>query len=77
MTLTTIHAAKTHLSWLIQQACNGEDIVIARGKTPLVRLTSRFINRLPHKGPISTAESEALWQQALAPEKELTGEPLA
>ena len=77
MTLTTIHAAKTHLSRLIQQACNGEAIVIARGKTPLVRLTSRIINRLPHKGSISTAESEALWQQALAPEKELTGEPLA
>ena len=38
MTLTTIHAAKTHLSRLIQQACNGKDIVIARGKTPLVHL---------------------------------------
>ena len=38
MTLTTIHTAKTHLSRLIQQACNGEDIVIARGKTPLVHL---------------------------------------
>ena len=38
MTLTTIHAAKTHLSRLIQRACNGEDFVIARGKTPLVHL---------------------------------------
>ncbi len=38
MAQTTIHAAKTHLSRLIQRACNGEDIVIARGKTPLVRL---------------------------------------
>jgi antitoxin (DNA-binding transcriptional repressor) of toxin-antitoxin stability system len=38
MSQTTIHAAKTHLSRLIQRACNGEDIVIARGKTPLVRL---------------------------------------
>ncbi|NQU60185.1 MAG: type II toxin-antitoxin system Phd/YefM family antitoxin [Rhodospirillales bacterium] len=38
MTQTTIHAAKTHLSKLIKRACAGEDIVIARGKTPLVRL---------------------------------------
>ena len=38
MILTTIHAVKTHLSRLIQRACNGEDIVIARGKTPLVHL---------------------------------------
>ena len=38
MPQTTIHAAKTHLSKLIQRACNGEDIVIAKGKTPLVRL---------------------------------------
>ena len=38
MSQTTIHAAKTHLSRLIQRACDGEDIVIARGKTPLVRL---------------------------------------
>ena len=34
----TIHAAKTHLSRLIDRACAGEDVVIARGKTPVVRL---------------------------------------
>ena len=34
----TIHTAKTHLSRLIERACAGEDIVIARGKTPVVRL---------------------------------------
>ena len=33
------HEAKTHLSRLIQRALAGEDIVIARGKEPLVRLT--------------------------------------
>jgi len=38
MTTYTIHAAKTHLSRLIEEACTGEDIVIARGKQPLVRL---------------------------------------
>ena len=34
-----IHDAKTHFSKLINQALNGEDIVIARGGKPLVRLT--------------------------------------
>jgi antitoxin (DNA-binding transcriptional repressor) of toxin-antitoxin stability system len=34
----TVHAAKTHLSRLIAKACAGEEVVIARGKTPLVRL---------------------------------------
>ena len=33
-----IHAAKTNLSRLIERACAGEEIVIARGKTPVVRL---------------------------------------
>ena len=35
----SIHAAKTHLSRLIERAEAGEDVVIARGKTPVVRLT--------------------------------------
>ena len=34
----TVHAAKTHLSKLIARACAGEDVVIARGRTPVVRL---------------------------------------
>jgi len=36
--IVNIHEAKTHLSRLIQEAVNGEDIVIARGNEPLVRL---------------------------------------
>jgi prevent-host-death family protein len=35
----TIHAAKTHLSRLVERAEAGEEVVIARGKTPVVRLT--------------------------------------
>ena len=35
---TTIHAAKTNLSRLIKKACAGEEVVIARGATPVVRL---------------------------------------
>jgi len=38
MSQVTIHAAKTHLSRLIQRACDGEEIVIAKGKTPMVKL---------------------------------------
>ena len=33
----TIHAAKTHLSRLIEAALNGEEIVIANGSKPVVR----------------------------------------
>lgn len=34
----TIHEAKTNLSKLIEQACRGEEVVIARGAQPVVRL---------------------------------------
>ena len=34
-----IHHAKTHLSRLIRQALEGEEIIIARGGRPLIRLT--------------------------------------
>ena len=33
-----IHEAKTTLSRLIEKACQGEDVIIARGKEPVVRL---------------------------------------
>jgi prevent-host-death family protein len=33
-----IHEAKTTLSRLIEKACRGEEIIIARGKDPVVRL---------------------------------------
>lgn len=38
MTLVTVHQAKTQLSKLIAQAVSGEDVVIATGPTPKVRL---------------------------------------
>ncbi|MCP5099962.1 MAG: type II toxin-antitoxin system Phd/YefM family antitoxin [Chloroflexi bacterium] len=38
MTQVTIHEAKTHLSRLIQKALQGEEIIIAKGKKPLVKL---------------------------------------
>jgi antitoxin (DNA-binding transcriptional repressor) of toxin-antitoxin stability system len=36
----TIHAAKTHLSRLIEAALAGEEVVIAKGKAPVVRLVA-------------------------------------
>ena len=38
METVTIHEAKTNLSRLIEKACRGEEIVIARGSEPVVRL---------------------------------------
>jgi prevent-host-death family protein len=35
----SIHAAKTQLSRLIERAEKGEEVIIARGATPVVRLT--------------------------------------
>lgn len=40
MRQVTVHEAKTHLSRLIRQAQAGEDVIIARGDTPVVRLVA-------------------------------------
>lgn len=36
----TIHEAKTNLSRLIEMAERGEEVIIARGKQPVVRLVA-------------------------------------
>ncbi len=38
MHTVTIHEAKTHLSRLIQESLEGEEVIIAKGKTPLVKI---------------------------------------
>ncbi|MBL8987990.1 MAG: type II toxin-antitoxin system Phd/YefM family antitoxin [Gemmatimonadales bacterium] len=38
MATITVHRAKTSLSQLIERALAGEEIIIARGKVPAVRL---------------------------------------
>ncbi len=38
MATITVHAAKTNLSRLIERALAGEDVIIARGDQPVVRL---------------------------------------
>lgn len=40
METITIHKAKTQLSRLIAKACRGEEIIIARGKQPVVKLVA-------------------------------------
>jgi len=50
MKKVTIHEAKTHLSRLIQEALRGEEIVIAKGSTPLVRLVALQDSLPPHVG---------------------------
>jgi prevent-host-death family protein len=38
MTTYTVHEAKTHLSKLIERAERGEEVIIARGDKPAVRI---------------------------------------
>ena len=38
MRQVNIHEAKTHLSKLIEAALDGEEVIIAKGNRPLVRL---------------------------------------
>jgi len=40
MATVTIQQAKAQLSRLIKKACEGEEIVIVRGKKPVVRLVA-------------------------------------
>jgi len=41
----TVHQAKTNLSRLIREACEGGDVVIARGKQPVVRVVPLATSR--------------------------------
>jgi antitoxin (DNA-binding transcriptional repressor) of toxin-antitoxin stability system len=49
MATVTIHQAKTELSKLIARAEAGEEIVIARGKDPVVRLARIETKRVRRK----------------------------
>jgi prevent-host-death family protein len=74
MTIVGMHDAKSQLSRLIRQACEGERIIIARGSTPVVRLVPlhrplarRVFGALKGKVRVTDAFFEPL------PEDELTG----
>jgi len=40
MKTVTIHQAKTNLSRLIEKACKGEEVIIARDREPVARLVA-------------------------------------
>jgi prevent-host-death family protein len=49
MKTVTIHEAKTNLSKLIKKACDGEEIVIARGSEPVARLVALKNKKRPRE----------------------------
>ncbi len=71
MTTFTIHVAKTNLSKLIARAEAGEEIVLARGKQPAVRLVpvdpkpKRMFGRLKGMGSIGPEFFEPLSEEEL------------
>jgi prevent-host-death family protein len=44
-----IHEAKTHLSKLIKKVINGEEVVIAKGNKPIVKIVNLEINNPKRK----------------------------
>lgn len=51
METITIHKAKTQLSRLIEKACKGEEIIIARGKKPVVKLVALPVQQKGRRVP--------------------------
>lgn len=51
MATVTVHHAKTHLSRLIAAAERGEEVIIARGTRPAVRLVSVGPETRPERKP--------------------------
>ncbi len=49
-----IHEAKTHLSKLIEKVTNGEDVIIAKGNKPIVKLV--LIDELKPERKIGSAK---------------------
>jgi antitoxin (DNA-binding transcriptional repressor) of toxin-antitoxin stability system len=62
MPIVTMHAAKTNPPRLIEQACAGEEIIIARGDQPVVKL-------VPVETPIIKREPGTLKGQCTVPPK--------
>lgn len=60
MRTVTIHVAKTQFSRLIEAALAGEEVVIAKGDKPVVRLVA-----IPQGRFISAFSQRALWETGL------------
>ena len=50
MEIANIHEAKTQLSKLVKRALEGEEVIIARGGKPMVRLVPIRDSDMPRKG---------------------------
>lgn len=50
MEIANIHDAKSHLSKLIEQAMNGEEVIIAKAGRPMVRLVPIHADATPRQG---------------------------
>ena len=62
MKTVTIHVAKTHLSQLLAEVEAGEEVIVARGKTPIAKLS-------PYKAPAQERKFGAMkGQLPLGPE---------
>jgi prevent-host-death family protein len=71
MTVVNVHEAKTHLSRLLKRVTAGEEIVIARGGTPVARLVPleakrRRPGRLRNRISIGPDFDEPLPEEILA-----------
>ena len=69
----SVHQAKTHLSRLIERAEAGEEVIIARGKTPVARLVpiarpkvERRFGAMKGKARVTAAFFEPLPEDELA-----------
>jgi len=66
-----IHEAKANLSRLIERACAGESVIIARGKRPMVKLvpvegaTGRKFGAMRGRAEVGAAFFEPLPQEEL------------
>ena len=72
MKTVNIQEAKTHLSRLVQEAAEGEDIVIAKAGRPMVRLTPVSTLEGPrHLGALAgrVVEAENCWARDAAIEE--------
>lgn len=47
--MVNIHEAKTNLSKLIQKVVNGDEVIIAKGNKPLVKLVRLDVNKAKRK----------------------------
>ena len=60
MSLYTTHQAKTHLSRLMDEAEAGGEVVIARGKRPVVRLVSHSEKKKRSRPTVGKTTSKPL-----------------